>query len=166
MIQVHYPPAYPFINHEGVKVFLAGTIDMGLSIDWQAKVIEYLSEKFRGSDVAIDIFNPRRKDWDSTWGQDHPMLTRQIEWELCFQEQADVIIMVLLENSKSPISLLELGSFKNKPILVLNPRGFYRFRNVEVFCKMNQIYTCQDWDDFLIYVRRYIDGQVLTHKDR
>lgn len=162
MIQVHYPPVTPFTQNKSLKIFLAGTIDNGLSVDWQKSIIEYITEKFKGS--PIDIFNPRRLDWNSSWSADphHPMLKRQIDWELIYQEQADAILMVFLEGSKSPITLLELGAFKHKPILVYCPEKFYRFANVDIFCKRNQIKIFQDWDDYLIAVRRFVDGKLLT----
>ncbi len=163
MVQVHYPPVTPFNQNKSLKIFLAGTIDMGLSVDWQQIMIDHLTSKF--TNAPLDIFNPRRKDWDSSWEQSasHPMFKRQVEWELCYQEQADIILMVLLESSKSPISLLELGSFKHKSILVFNPTGFYRHGNVEIFCRKYDVKTFNDWDDYLIAVRRFVDGHLLKN---
>lgn len=38
-MKVIYPVSK--IEKTGFKIFLAGTIDMGISIDWQQKIIDY-----------------------------------------------------------------------------------------------------------------------------
>jgi hypothetical protein len=52
-----------------INLFLAGSIDMGRAVDWQNEVINGLNG------LTIDIYNPRRFDWDSTWVQsiDNPL---------------------------------------------------------------------------------------------
>ena len=42
------------------KVFLAGTIDMGNSRDWQAE----LFEEFKSRGGRYILFNPRQEHWD------------------------------------------------------------------------------------------------------
>lgn len=52
-----FTPERPFSTaeqHWTDSVFLAGTIEMGNSVDWQAKAIRRLQ------DMPINIFNPRR----------------------------------------------------------------------------------------------------------
>ena len=68
------------------SVFLAGTIDMGSSVDWQKDV-------------------------------------------------ADFILMNFLPDSKSPITLLELGLFaRSGKLYVVCTEGFYRYDNVRITC--------------------------------
>nr|WP_205942995.1 nucleoside 2-deoxyribosyltransferase domain-containing protein [Pedobacter frigidisoli] len=50
------------IPSNGISIFLAGTIDMGNSIDWQQQVVEELMAEQALS--GLNIFNPRRKDWE------------------------------------------------------------------------------------------------------
>ena len=160
MVKVHYPPTTPFVAKDSLKIFLAGTIDMGNSIDWQAGMIQYIIECFPNEN--IEIMNPRRLDWDSSWEQhpNHPMFNAQVNWELNQLDEADVILMVLLEGSQSPISLMELGSSKTKPVFVYNPEKFHRWGNVEIFCKRNKILTFNDWDDYLIAVKRFLGSYI------
>lgn len=165
MVTVHYPPLTPTINKGSLKVFLAGTIDMGNSEDWQQIVIDYLNLHFDG--CPLELFNPRRKDWNKDWEQSpsHPMLKRQIEWELDYLEQADCVLMVLLGGSQSPVSMLELGAFSGKiinngGIIVFNPDNFYRYANIEIFCRKFSIPTLHEWDDYLIAIRRAITHQL------
>lgn len=98
------------LEFQGFSVFLAGTIDNGNSIDWQKEV----TEKIR--DFDITILNPRRDDWGSTKVQSihNPQFKEQVEWELSALEKANIIFMMFLEKSLSPITLLELGLFADK----------------------------------------------------
>jgi hypothetical protein len=114
------------------KIFLAGTIEMGNSEDWQSKVTKY----FHGR--PFTILNPRREEWDSSWEQSitNPQFYQQVNWELNALDKADYIIMNLLPESKSPISLLELGLYANSgKLLVCCPDGFWRKGNVEIVCE-------------------------------
>jgi hypothetical protein len=119
--------------HENFKkVFLAGTIEMGNSDDWQSKITDLLSE------YPITILNPRRVDWDSSWSQEfeNPQFYQQVTWELNALDRADVIILNLLPDSKSPISLLELGLYASSgKLLVCCPDGFWRKGNVDIVCE-------------------------------
>lgn len=114
--------------HPGILgVFLAGTIDNGNSFNWQEEVIKEYTERF-GDDIIF--YNPRRPDCN-------PMdLTHQIKWEQAHLDGADLIVMCLLDDSKSPISLLELGLYaqSNKIIVFCNSK-FYRYQNIELTCE-------------------------------
>jgi len=114
------------------SIFLAGTIDNGDSIDWQKKLIE----KFKDTDFKI--YNPRCKNWNKNASKKE--LEYQIKWEQEHLDNADLIIMVLSDNSKSPISLLELGLYAtSKKILVFCTDKFYRFDNVRLTCEKYNI---------------------------
>jgi len=116
-------------------VFLAGSIEMGLAENWQGIVEKFLQNK------PVTIFNPRRDDWDPSWKQEknNPQFNQQVNWELDRLTQADIIFMYFEPNTKSPISLLELGAFAYKNIMVCCPDGFWRKGNVEIFCERNGI---------------------------
>lgn len=114
------------------SIFLAGSIDMGKAVDWQSEVIEALEHK------DINIFNPRRKDYDPTWEQDisNPMFAEQVRWELDHIDYADLVLFVFDPNGPAPISLLELGyvAGKGKDVVVVCPKGYWRRGNVQVVC--------------------------------
>src|SRR5574343_117637 len=134
MIQYKAPELFP--NDDGkVKVFLAGTIEMGQSENWQEKICNALEN------IDIVILNPRRDDFDATQEQspDNPYFRTQVEWELTALENADVILMYFDPNSKSPISLLELGLFHRKPMAVCCPDGFWRQGNIKIVCEWYDI---------------------------
>ena len=80
-------------NKGWYKVFLAGTIEMGNSEDWQTKVSNALSDR------PYTILNPRRVDWDSSWSQEfeNPQFYQQVTWELNALDKADFIILYLYQ---------------------------------------------------------------------
>ena len=126
------------------KVFLAGTIDMGNSENWQEKFIQKLQEQSNKGvfNKYYHIYNPRREDWDETWTQtfENPQFFQQVTWELDAMEKADYIIMNFLPDSKSLITLLELGLFaKSGKLFVICPDEFYRSGNVQIVCNKYNI---------------------------
>lgn len=120
------------IPEKGYFVFLAGSIEMGVAENWQERFIK------NNADRDIVILNPRRLDWDSTWVQekDNPKFREQVEWELNAMEKANEIFMYFDPNTKSPISLLELGLFAHTgKMVVCCPKGFWRKGNVDIVCE-------------------------------
>jgi hypothetical protein len=114
------------------NVFLAGSIEMGVAENWQEKVKRLLENR------RVQLLNPRRDDWDSSWVQskDNPQFREQVEWELEAQERADIILMYFDPKTKSPISLLELGLFAHSgKMRVVCPEGFWRKGNVDIICE-------------------------------
>ena len=119
------------------RVFLAGSIEMGLAEQWQERVVQAMADVH-----GLVILNPRRDDWDSTWEQraDNPQFAEQVNWELDMLDAADVVVMYLAAGTRSPISLLELGlCARSGKLKVCCPEGFWRRGNVEVVCRRYQI---------------------------
>lgn len=109
-------------------VFLAGTIDMGASEDWQKTAVEL----FRAKHGNYLLFNPRQDEW-------HPEregeMDYQVNWELEHLESADYILMNFLPGSLSPITLLELGLHaRDGRLLVVCTPGYSRYDNVRITC--------------------------------
>ena len=74
---------------------------------------------------------------NSSWEQsiDNKQFNEQVTWELKAQEDADIIIMNFCADTKSPITLLELGLFaKTGKVRVSCPDEFWRKGNVEMCC--------------------------------
>lgn len=119
-------------------IFLAGTIDLGNSEDWQAKEAEFFNNK------GFDVFNPRRKNWPEENSKEFDI---QVNWELDCLDICDYVIMNILPDSKSPISLLELGLYINKVYVICSDK-FYRYGNVRIVCERHGIELNSDMDDF------------------
>ena len=151
-MQVIKPESANQIPNGKTKIFLAGSIEMGTAEDWQTKLENLLVED------DVTIFNPRRNDWDSSWIQriSNPQFNYQVNWELDRLEQADVIFMYFAPDTKSPISLLELGAFSHKRIIVCCPDGFWRKGNIEIYCNRNFIPLFDNFDDATQYLFKTI----------
>lgn len=111
--------------------FLAGSIEMGMATDWQTLV----GNKFDSFDIII--WNPRRLSWDSSWEQsiDNPIFKEQVDWELDALNRAEAIFFHFEPQTKSPITLMELGLFaQSGKCLVHCPKGFWRKGNVDIVC--------------------------------
>lgn len=133
-------------DRSAMTYFLAGSIEMGAAEDWQTKIGQILDNK------GCVVFNPRRKDWDSSWVQHYsnPQFSQQVRWELNALEKADKIIMYFDPTTKSPISLLELGLFaRSRKLIVICPEGFYRKGNVEVVCDQYDVPFYHTLDDYI-----------------
>lgn len=134
------------------SVFLAGSIEMGKAEDWQVRIENELSE------YPITIFNPRRDDWDSSWEQKstNPQFNYQVNWEMNRLEEASIIFMYFSPETKSPISLLELGLHAgDNNMIVCCPDGFWRKGNVEIVC-----------DRFSIPLHNSLDSAIAALKSR
>ena len=118
-------------SQKRTSVFLAGSIEMGVAEPWQDEVVKHLSN------LDINVFNPRRSDWDNSWGEDSRELEEQICWELNNIESCDVVFFYFDPNTKSPITLLELGIVlrAQKDVVVVCPNGFWRRTNVSITCE-------------------------------
>lgn len=115
-------------------VFLAGSIEMGKAIHWQAEIIRQLQE----NDWQGIVLNPRRQDWDSSWEQkkENGLFNEQVNWELEGLEKATCTLFYFAPGTKSPITLLELGlQARAGKALVCCPDGFWRKGNIDIVCE-------------------------------
>lgn len=128
-------------------VFLGGTIDMGNSVDWQARLKDYFSALALKEQKSYMLFNPRQDNWDPTRENE---MDYQVNWELAHLEKADYIIMNILPTSKSPISLLEMGLHaRSKKIFVVCQPEYYRYDNVRITCSYYKIPLFDSLEDLL-----------------
>lgn len=133
MQEIKAPNTYTTAKY---TIFLAGAIDMGKAKDWQKEVVEALSK------FDIQILNPRRTDWDSSWEQsaDNAEFATQVVWEHNAMDAADMVIFVFTKDSKAPITMYELGRFgREKDSLVCVEEGFYRQGNMDIYCRLDKI---------------------------
>jgi hypothetical protein len=137
-------------NRKKPSIFLGGTIDMGNSVDWQQDTIQQIT---RVRPLVYNIFNPRRKDWDSSWEQkfENPQFYQQVNWELNALEQADIILIYFKAGSQSPISLLELGLYaRSGKLSVVCEEGFWRKGNVDIVCDRYAIPMFESIKDWVV----------------
>lgn len=125
------PPEQLKLHGGKPSVFLAGSIEMGTAIEWQAQVTDALR------DLDIIVLNPRREAWDATWPQtiDFAPFREQVEWELEAQENADLVIFYFAPETRAPITLLELGLGARRRAIVCCPEGYWRKGNIDIVCR-------------------------------
>jgi len=134
-----------------MRIFLAGSIEAGKAEQWQERIVRAMS----GVSNLV-ILNPRRDDWDGSWEQqaDNPQFFEQVSWELDMLDAADIVVMYLAPDTKSPISLLELGLYaRSGKLKVCCPTGFWRRGNVEMVCKRYQIPLFENLDALIADLR-------------
>jgi hypothetical protein len=134
----------------GLKVFLAGSIEMGVAENWQTKVVEHFNRP--EWNLNLTFFNPRRDSWDSSWKQvqANTEFNHQVNWELNKLDDSDIIFMYLDPSTKSPISLMEFGMYSEKgKLIVCCPDGFWRKGNIEIVCTRNNIPLFSNLEDSL-----------------
>lgn len=154
--QVVKPPYHEHYRPEHLTVFLAGSIEMGVAEPWQER-LTYLLQHVSN----LTIFNPRRDAWDSSWKQEKgsPQFEEQVLWEIEKLEASDVAIFYFDPNTKSPVTLLELGltiGKGDKDIIVCCPKGFWRKGNVDIVCDLNNIPQVNTVDDLAEEIVRLV----------
>lgn len=88
---------------------------------------------------------------NSDWKQEkqNKQFNEQVTWELDGLDYADIIFLVFTEESKAPITLLELGlHIKDNPLVVC-PLEFYRSGNVDIVCDRYKVDLEYKFDDGL-----------------
>lgn len=130
--QIIYAPSHEPPQH-AKSIFLAGTTTNVDATDWRETLSSSLST------LPITIYNPYRRDWDSTWREesDFAPFREQVDWELTKQEEADVVVVYFHPATQAPISLLELGISARAPgkVLVVCPEGYSKRGNVRIVCE-------------------------------
>jgi Nucleoside 2-deoxyribosyltransferase like len=149
------PPESLRIDCTKKRIFLAGSIEMGNAVDWQAVVTNALT------DLEVLVCNPRRQEWDANWPQsiDFAPFREQVEWELEALERADLILFYFAPDTKAPITLLELGLHARRKAIVCCPEGYWRKGNVDIVCRRYGITQVATLEELITRTRSEIEAQ-------
>lgn len=140
------PPHYPVIDLSTPSVFLAGSIEMGKAVDWQSYVTSALDP------YQVQVFNPRRDDWDSSWTQsiDNKQFVDQVNWEQMYLTISKYVLFNFCKDTYSPISLLELGqriSIDQESIILCCDPQFWRRGNIDVIARNYRVEVLDNLDE-------------------
>lgn len=146
---VAYPKKYK-------SMFLAGSIEMDKAKKWQDEV----TKKIHALNKNIIVINPRREDWNSSWRQslDDKNFYEQIDWEHTNITACDFVFIYFQKDTKSPISLLELGLVAglDKDVVVFCEEGFWRKGNVDYICEQYDILQVNSFDELIEMIEKRI----------
>jgi hypothetical protein len=154
------PQETPSLEMGEVSIFLAGSIDMGTAENWQTRV-----EKDLVDFDNLVIYNPRRDGWDSTWVQDPTPGSKfheQVSWELNHIDSADFVVIYFADDSKSLITLLELGLILanlDKDVAIYCSPKFYRYGNVRMVADRYRAPIYDNYEDLLLCLKAYVNAQ-------
>lgn len=155
------PPHWEKINEiEGIKVFTAGSINMGKSEPWADKLANLFA------DYDVTFFNPLRDDWDSTWEQklENDNFRGQVMWEIEHLLKSDITVFFIASEGESPISLLEIGlmslmnATSKSKVIVCCEQGFWRRGNVEVMCYRFGMPLVETFEELVELLKTELDG--------
>lgn len=153
MIHIRPPQSLEEAGKYGqLKVFLCGSIEMDQAREWQSEIVRKLK------DANIVILNPRRENWDSSWKQElsDRNFVGQVEWELDAIEMADLVAVHFEPDTKSPITMLEIGLFAKsdpKKLIIHCPEGFWRKGNIDIVCRRYGIKQVETLDELAGEIR-------------
>lgn len=129
---------------------------MGTAEHWQKRIANDLGHQKR----LMYVFDPRRDDWDSSWEQNihNDQFNTQVSWELEHIEKADLVVFYFDKNTKSPITLLELGlvAGRGQRAIVFCPEGFWRKGNVDIVCDRYSIPMAETYEDLVAFVKSHV----------
>jgi hypothetical protein len=154
------PPQTPV--YRKYSVFLAGSIEMGKAIQWQQQMTKQLQ------DLPITICNPRRGHWDPavTPEEKDESFRTQVKWELGALESVSVICFFFDTNTKSPVTMLELGLWaKSHKVVVCCNKKFHRAGNVHITCRRYGVPFVQSFEEIVPLVRKTLWDQGLRKND-
>jgi hypothetical protein len=155
------PPEAP--TYRDFSVFLAGSIEMGAAVQWQKQLALLLSP------LPITVNNPRRGEWDPTATQEakNVAFRAQVEWELSALEKADVICFFFDVNTKSPVTLLELGLWAHSgKVVVCCDRRYWRAGNVHIVCERYNIPYVESFGELVPEVTKMLGEKGMQLDER
>ncbi len=164
---IEAPMPIPVGADDMCKVFMAGSIEMNTAENWQDRVLRDMVEMRH-----VLFMNPRRSNWDPSWEQKatNPQFKEQVEWELDMLDDSDIIIFYFDINTKSPITLLELGLHAGSGhCIVCCPKAFWREGNIDILCSRYDIPLFDNYEDWITHIKHdldeynTIDGASISH---
>ncbi|OWY52186.1 hypothetical protein AALT_g11810 [Alternaria alternata] len=155
------PPDPP--TYRKFTVFTAGSIEMGDAVNWQPLMATMLNH------LPITVCNPRKGSWDQSITQQakNELFKQQVVWELGALEQADVICFFFDTETKSPVSLLELGVWAaSDKVVVCCGDAYWKSGNVHLTCERYGVPYVQSFIDLVPKVEEMLKKKGMELDDK
>lgn len=124
--------------------FLAGSIDMSEVENWRETVVGKLNG-------YTNFFDPTHLNHDTL---NDTEMREHIRWELDALQLSDLVLLNLLPNYKSPVSLIELGVYvQSGKLVVVCPLRFYQRRYIEELCARYNTLIFSDLSRAIEYIK-------------
>lgn len=146
-----------------ISIFLAGSIEMGKARYWQDILVTKFVELYpdRYNNLNITFYNPYLKNWDNTINNtiEDERFNYQVSWEWKCLLKSDLIVFNFEPETKSPISLLELGAMATlgKKIIICCPKEFWKYGNVEFIANYYNITLVFDLDEVPFHISQQLN---------
>jgi hypothetical protein len=150
------PPTPLPSSFDEPTVFLAGSIEQGHAVDWQAQAARALEPH------GVTVLNPRRDTWEASWEQriTSAPFREQVEWELDGLTRCESVLMYFAPGTQAPITLLELGLVAPSGKLIVScPDGFWRKGNVEIVCARFGVPVVDELDEAIELTRKALQSR-------
>jgi len=155
------PPEPP--QYRKFTVFTAGSIEMGHAVNWQPLMATMLNH------LPITVCNPRKGCWDPNIKQQakDALFKQQVVWELGALEQADVICFFFDTETKSPVSLLELGVWAaSDKVVVCCGDAYWKSGNVHLTCERYGVPCVKDFTNLVPLVEEMLKEKGMELDDK
>lgn len=155
-------PPTKYVSDKRKTLFLAGSINMGKTVDWQKDLSNRLLKEF----TDLWIFNPRRDDWDNSWEQDikNEKFSEQVNWEIEHIDKATYLFFYFDKEHMSPISLYELGYVAKAKYLspiVYCPKEYIRHGNIQIYASRDHFRLFTNYEEAVAE----LTNQIKKHKE-
>ncbi len=128
------------IKLEKPSIFLAGSMAIGDRMNWRTRAINTFEKRYH----LFDPTNVHHADLNDS------EMSKHIKWEWEALKHSDAILFNFNAESKSPISLLELGMYiRSEKIVVVCPKEFYQSHYIETLCSEEQVPLFQSIEEVL-----------------
>ncbi len=126
-------------------VFLAGSMCIDKEDNWRKNVIKNYANDF-------DFIDPTNENHNLL---NDSLMKKHINWELEGLELSDIIFMNLLPESKSPISMVELGLYaRSNKLIICCPENFYQYRYINALAKKYNVTLFSELDKGIQYLKK------------
>lgn len=155
--RVIVPPESIDFDDPRPLVFLSGSFENTSGEPWRQRVIGELA------DTPVVLLNPQREDWDSSfWNRDEddPQFDHHLSWSFDALAYAEMVAFYFDPQTKSPVSLLELGlvaaamKMSSVPV-VCCPPGFYRRASVQKVCELYTLNMVNTLEELIADIRAF-----------
>ena len=135
----------PVMNTDAVKIYLAGTMDFGSDAnDWQTRFsngLAALTDPIKGilmfKNTNFIVINPHVPPQNNLAPNlENPEFCTTMQWRMSMMDQADVILVNIMNKSVSPVPILEFGTNLRSGKLIVRCGELHQcYPQIRLYCE-------------------------------